>query len=1085
MAVPPRLAAYRPPLSLLDDPYASPANPLLVKTLRPEECPPCFDCHLSAFPCVHFTNCSDVNGKCQCPPGFGGDDCSVPLCDSLADGDQRHQIPAGQQYCKCDDGWIGNNCNVCAQDDVCSRMIIGDLPGVCYKSTMAVKQNFMQCQVTNEGVVKNLKKSAEVTFTCDVRDKECDFQFWVAGSESFYCHMRDCSFKVDQLPAKNISTYTCEHMDCRCLPKRTLCGEPGSIDLTDWMTDDEEGPTGPMTYTCVENPGDNGNHSCKFEEPHMNSLISLISKEDYFSLACVSGECLHVTQIPGYTPPAPGTAFTPFMIGGMMVVGLGIVALVLVSINWIQNKSERSQFQTSTFRVGDDGDEEMEEMHRRAMMAGHTPCSLIFSGSWDSRGANGEPANAGDGGEDSVPLLSDDAAETSSVYGYESNRTRNKFFVLEGVSGCVRPGQVMAIMGGSGAGKTTLLDILAKRNKAGIISGKILVNGKTMSDDDYKSIIGYVDQEDTLMDTLTVYETIMYSALLRLPRTMTRIGKAGSRGISGGEKRRVSIACELVTSPSILFLDEPTSGLDSYNAYNVIECLVSLARNYQRTVLFTIHQPRSNIYALFDHLALLAKGRLVYAGPAQQQAIDHFSNLGFNCPLGFNIADYLVDLTMHAVGSSGTPVGSIDPFGTRDSSDREELLFTPRHPFKVETVPLKNGSPLLRRDPLSDDEDEDHPGYNGLVASDYIVREEFPAEAPSSSEATGAGSGSLSNNGSNARFPSSTSIENIQRTPVLRPGVGKRRRNLNGLFSTSPGGIAAASAASLRLASPGGSSTVVEPSVNDGSNHLNVLVQGYLQSPMYSLVKNEIAASIAAAETPTSMASFRESIAESTTLNRLWGNLNGAVAENRPTAWTQFKILSGRTFKNLYRNPDLLRTHYVISVVVAGICGLLFYRVKNDIGGFQNRMGLFFFICALFGFGCLSSMQAFAAERLILCVNALIVLFDMLPLRVIPPIILGLICYHMIGLRAEDVWFLLRFLLVLIMFNLTAASCCMMLSIVFREPAMASLVATLVMLFEMLFGGLLLNKGTVPVYATWVQTFSFFNCALEALVVNE
>jgi ABC-type multidrug transport system ATPase subunit len=196
-----------------------------------------------------------------------------------------------------------------------------------------------------------------------------------------------------------------------------------------------------------------------------------------------------------------------------------------------------------------------------------------------------------------------------------------------------------------------------------------------------------VDQEDTLMDTLTVEETIMLSALLRLPRTMslaakkkrvkdtmdelgiyhiaqTRIGSSETRGISGGEKRRVSIACELVTSPSILFLDEPTSGLgkhmitilsnhhlkpfkDSYNAYNVIECLVTLARNYNRTVVFTIHQPRSNIFALFDQLVLLSQGNLVYSGPAEE-VVNHLNDIGHPCPVGFNIADYIVDLTMHA-----------------------------------------------------------------------------------------------------------------------------------------------------------------------------------------------------------------------------------------------------------------------------------------------------------------------------------------------------------------------------------------------------------------------------------------------------
>jgi ABC-type multidrug transport system ATPase subunit len=165
------------------------------------------------------------------------------------------------------------------------------------------------------------------------------------------------------------------------------------------------------------------------------------------------------------------------------------------------------------------------------------------------------------------------------------------------------------------------------------------------------------------MSTLTVYETILYSALLRLPRDMSyeakrtrtletmhelgilgisdsRIGETGKRSISGGEKRRVSIACELVTSPSILFLDEPTSGLDSFNAHNVIESLVQLAKTYNRTVVFTIHQPRSNIVAMFDKLLLLASGRVVYSGDFAK-CHDYFSDIGHPCPAGYNIADFL------------------------------------------------------------------------------------------------------------------------------------------------------------------------------------------------------------------------------------------------------------------------------------------------------------------------------------------------------------------------------------------------------------------------------------------------------------
>ena len=156
--------------------------------------------------------------------------------------------------------------------------------------------------------------------------------------------------------------------------------------------------------------------------------------------------------------------------------------------------------------------------------------------------------------------------------------------ILDNISGMVKPGQVMAIMGASGAGKSTFLDILARKSKRGNVSGITLVNGREVADEMFKNVMGFVDQEDTLMSTLTVYETVLYSALLRLPREMSyaakkfrtletmnelgilgikdsRIGDSGKRSISGGEKRRVSIACELVTSPSILFLDEPTSGM--------------------------------------------------------------------------------------------------------------------------------------------------------------------------------------------------------------------------------------------------------------------------------------------------------------------------------------------------------------------------------------------------------------------------------------------------------------------------------------------------------------------------------------------
>lgn len=108
----------------------------------------------------------------------------------------------------------------------------------------------------------------------------------------------------------------------------------------------------------------------------------------------------------------------------------------------------------------------------------------------------------------------------------------------------------------------------------------------------------------------------------------------------------------------------------------------------------------------------------------------------------------------------------------------------------------------------------------------------------------------------------------------------------------------------------------------------------------------------------------------------------------------------------------------------------------------------------------------------------------MVPLRIVPPLILGCICYSMIGLRSE-LANLLKFLLVLVLFNMTAASACFAISIIFKDIAVANLIATLVMLFEMLFGGLLLNKETIPSAFRWMDRLSFFNYAFEALVVNE
>ncbi len=246
------------------------------------------------------------------------------------------------------------------------------------------------------------------------------------------------------------------------------------------------------------------------------------------------------------------------------------------------------------------------------------------------------------------------------------NRSNEKR-VLSGVSGSVKSGQMLAIMGVSGCGKTSLLNILSGRSDTpnAKLTGTVNVNGAPRDWHKFRHQAAYVLQDGALFGQLTVREQVLFSASLRLPSCMPsdekgvlvdrilaelgltdvqdmRIGNKFTPGVSGGERKRTSIAMEIVTDPSILFLDEPTSGLDSANALRITQTLRHLASN-KRTIVCTVHSPRSDMFALFDQLLVLSEGRVVYSGSARQ-ATAYFATLGFRSPLLYNPADFLIDL---------------------------------------------------------------------------------------------------------------------------------------------------------------------------------------------------------------------------------------------------------------------------------------------------------------------------------------------------------------------------------------------------------------------------------------------------------
>lgn len=230
--------------------------------------------------------------------------------------------------------------------------------------------------------------------------------------------------------------------------------------------------------------------------------------------------------------------------------------------------------------------------------------------------------------------------------------------LLHPMAGVAKPGELLAVMGTSGAGtntidrlvanwllnnpllsvgKSTLLDVLAGRIESKSLLGRVVTNGKPIDKKAFRKITGYVMQSDALFPLLTVRETFQYAAALRV-HDQTKAEKMASvesiikllrldtcaetivvddtnRGISGGEKRRVSIGVDIVHHPAVIFLDEPTSGLDSATAMSVVESLRAIAKEENSTIVMTIHQPSARLFSMIDSVIFLAVGHVTYNGP--------------------------------------------------------------------------------------------------------------------------------------------------------------------------------------------------------------------------------------------------------------------------------------------------------------------------------------------------------------------------------------------------------------------------------------------------------------------------------------
>ncbi len=545
------------------------------------------------------------------------------------------------------------------------------------------------------------------------------------------------------------------------------------------------------------------------------------------------------------------------------------------------------------------------------------------------------------------------------------HRTRKVLEVLKPMSGAASPGSMTALMGESGSGKTALLDMLARRKTFGEMHGDVLVNGRVPRVE-WKRITGYVLQDDVFLPTQTAREHLRFVSRLKLPANMrtqdrdaqvervlslmhlidvadSQIGDARRKGLSGGEKKRLAIASELVSDPAILFLDEPTSGLDSVNAFRVMRCLHELAHERGKTIIFAIHSPDSALFQLFTNVIILAKGHLMYSGTRDnlQPAMEKLS--GRPCPQMYNPADFAI----HVIAE--------------------------------------------------------------------IPENELAARATISSVSVG------------------------EAVPAL--AVSERKR--------------AAEASDF--------------------THIDDAVFESGMVDMDTMQQEQLAA--------------REQIAASVEESDRLGAYN--------QSWLfQTLYVMQRSLADSWRNPYLLRLQYFLILAAALVLGGMFFQMGFDLVGAQNRAGLLFFVNSFLMIVTLPSIDTFHAERTVFLrekgagyykPSAYFVakaLADIIPLRLLPPIIFSIVVYPMAGLRGPINYYF-WFMLVSILISYCATGMCLLISSLSPSVAVGNLVAIIVMMFMLLFGGLLLNNSTLPPGLAWIKWLSYINFAFSAMMINE
>ncbi|KAL5549605.1 hypothetical protein UlMin_004836 [Ulmus minor] len=662
-------------------------------------------------------------------------------------------------------------------------------------------------------------------------------------------------------------------------------------------------------------------------------------------------------------------------------------------------------------------------------------------------------------------------------------------YLLNDISGQAMRGEVMAIMGPSGAGKSTFLDALAGRIAQGSLEGSVRIDGKPVTTSYMKRISSYVMQDDQLFPMLTVFETFMFAAEVRLPpsisgaekkkrvhellqqlglqsATHTYIGDEGKRGVSGGERRRVSIGIDIIHKPSLLFLDEPTSGLDSTSAYSVVEKVKDIAAGGS-IVLMTIHQPSFRIQMLLDRITVLARGRLIYLGSPLDLS-NHLSRFGRPVPDGENNLEYLLDVIKEYDEST---VG-LDPLvlyqydGTKPQQEARTPIpkppKTPRTPHRSNT-PASKHMISLRSQAFSstntstpgtisrqfeyyneedDDDDDDYdnslerrashtPGHSGVynprLASQFY--KDFSVWVYHGVTGT-------------PRRPPSW-------TPARTPGQTPGKTPMSGGRSFVSSQYPTPHVSRSQAKTPVGFSHSIDPYTASFEEYFDI----------------------------------EEEVLDEPDLGPKYAN-----------PWLrEVVVLSWRTMLNVVRTPELFLSREIVLAVMALILSSLFRKLDQDTFKDINKLLNFyiFAVCLVF-FSSNDAVPTFIQERFIFIretshnayrassyvISSLIVY---LPFFAIQGFTFAAITKFMLHLRSN----LIHFWIILYASLITTNAYVMLVSALVPSyiTGYAVVIATTALFF--LTCGFFLKRSQIPIYWRWLHYLSAIKYPFEALLTNE